>query len=61
MQAGIHADRAPVASALSGEVVRGQRHLLTGNGAPGLVGARAALETFSYAFNTRSTNLYTQI
>ena len=61
MQAGTHADRASVASALSGEVVRGERTLLEESGAPGLVGACAALETFYYAFNTRLPDLYKQI
>jgi hypothetical protein len=49
-------DRA-VATALSGLVVRGEQNLLADASAPGSTGARAALETFYYAFNTRSVDL----
>lgn len=52
---------APVATALNGVIVRGERNLLAASAAPDLEGARAALETFYYAFNTRSPDLYQQI
>ncbi len=52
---------AAVATALDGVVVRGERNLLAESGAPGFEGARAALETFYYAFNTRSSDLYQRI
>lgn len=50
-----------VATALQGVIVRGERNLLAESAAPGIEGARAALETFYYAFNTRSVDLYLQI
>jgi SnoaL-like protein len=52
---------APVATALDGVIVRGERNLLAETAAPGIDGARAALETFYYAFNTRSPDLYQRI
>jgi SnoaL-like domain len=56
-----NAERLAVATALDGVIVRGERNLLAESAAPGLAGARAALETFYYAFNTRSPELYRQI
>ncbi len=52
---------APVATALDGVIVRGEHNLLAETAAPGIEGARAALETFYYAFNTRSPDLYQRI
>lgn len=52
---------APVATALDGVIVRGEQNLLAESAAPGIEGARAALETFYYAFNTRSLDLLRQI
>jgi hypothetical protein len=50
-----------VATALTGVLVRGEQNLLAESAAPGIAGARAALETFYYAFNTRSLALYQRI
>lgn len=50
-----------VATALDGVIVRGEHNLLAETAAPGLAGARAALETFYYAFNTRSLDPYQRI
>lgn len=50
-----------VATALDGVIVRGERNLLAESAAPSFEGARAALETFFFAFNTRSPELYQQI
>ena len=61
MQTDAHMDQGAVATALDGVVVRGERNLLDESAAPGLPGARAALETFYYAFNTRSPELYRQM
>jgi hypothetical protein len=61
MQTNGNADEHDVATALGGVVVRGEQNLLADSAAPGLQGARAALETFYYAFNTRSPELYQQI
>ena len=52
---------APVATALDGVVVRGEKNMLAESAAPGIGGARAALETFFFAFNTRSPDLYQRI
>lgn len=56
-----NADDRAVATALSDVVVRGERNLLADAAMPGLDGARAALETFYYAFNSRSPDLYQRI
>lgn len=62
MQSNTNADDGrDVATALTGVVVRGERNMLADTAAPGIEGARAALETFYYAFNTRSLDLYQQI
>ncbi len=61
MQANSHQGVPSVATALDGVVVRGERDMLAEASAPGLDGARAALETFFYAFNTRSADLYKRI
>jgi hypothetical protein len=61
MQTNDNADDRSVATALGGVIVRGEQNLLANSAAPGIVGARAALETFYYAFNTRSLDLYQQI
>lgn len=50
-----------VATALDGVIVRGERNLLADTLVPGVEGARAALETFYYAFNTRSLDLLKRI
>ena len=55
------ADDRAVATALDGVIVRGERNLLAETATPGFEGARAALETFYYAFNTRSPDLYQRI
>lgn len=60
-QTSTNADDRAVATALSGVVVRGEQNLLAESAAHGIEGARAALETFYYAFNTRSPDLYRQI
>jgi ketosteroid isomerase-like protein len=52
---------ADVAIALDGVIVRGERNLLADTALPGIEGARAALETFYYAFNTRSQDLLLKI
>ena len=49
------------ATSLEGVTVRGDRNLLADTAVPGMKGARAALETFYYAFNTRSLNLMQEI
>src|SRR5258708_39653232 len=41
--------------------MRGERNPLADTAAPGIAGARAALETFYHAFNTRSLDLYQRI
>jgi len=61
MQTNANADNGAVATALNGVIVRGEQNLLADTTMPGIAGARAALETFYYAFNTRSPNLYRQI
>ena len=61
MQANTNADNNAVATALSGVVIRGEQNLMADTAKPGIEGARAALETFYYAFNTRSLDLYQQI
>jgi SnoaL-like domain len=50
-----------VATALDGVIVRGEQNLIADAAIPGIAGACAALETFYYAFNTRSADLYQQI
>jgi ketosteroid isomerase-like protein len=57
MQTDTNAENATVAIALSGVVVRGERDRLAEAASPGLEGARAALDTFYHALNTRSLNL----
>jgi len=52
-----NADDRAVATALDGVIVRGEQNLLADTAMPGLTGARAALETFYYAFNTRTVDL----
>ncbi len=61
MQTSANADDRAVATALSGVIVRGEQNLLAESAAPGAEGARAALETFYHAFNTRSLDLYQRI
>jgi hypothetical protein len=61
MQTNANADDRVVATALRGVIVRGEQNLLAESAAPGAEGARAALETFYYAFNTRSVDLYQRI
>jgi hypothetical protein len=61
MQTNANTDDHEVATALEGLVVRGEQNMLADTAAPGIAGARAALETFYYAFNTRSPDLYQQI
>src|SRR5215469_12055649 len=61
MQTNANADDHAVATALSGVIVRGEQNLLANTAAPGIEGARAALETSYYAFNTRSPDLYQRI
>src|SRR5690349_15323067 len=56
-----HANDGPVATALSGVIVRGERNMLAETAASGIEGARAALETFYHAFNTRSLDLVQRI
>jgi hypothetical protein len=46
---------------LDGVIVRGERNLLGDTALPGIEGARAALETFYYAFNTHSVDLLKEI
>lgn len=60
MQANDNADDGAIATALGGVIVRGEQNLLANAAAPGIGGACAALETFYYAFNTRSSDLYRQ-
>ena len=61
MQTNANADDRAVATALDGVIVRGERNMLADAAAPGIAGARAALETFYHAFNTRSLDLLRQI
>lgn len=61
MQTNANADNSAVATALDGVIVRGEQNLLAETATPGLAGARAAVETFYYAFNTRLPDLYRQI
>src|SRR5215469_8273094 len=61
MQTNANADDHAVATALSGVIVRGEQNLLANTAAPGIEGARSVLETFYYAFNTRSPDLYQRI
>lgn len=56
-----NADDRAVATALGGVIVRGEQNMLAATAAPSIAGARAALETFYYAFNTRSLDLYQRI
>ena len=56
-----NAEERAVATALDGVIVRGERTMLVDTAVPGIEGARAALETFYYAFNTRSLDLYQRI
>jgi hypothetical protein len=60
-QSKVDADGLAAATALDGVIVRGDRNLLADTADPGIDGARAALETFYYAFNTRSWDLLRQI
>lgn len=55
------AENGAVATALDGVIVRGEQNLLADTGVPGLAGARAALETFFYAFNAQLPDLYQRI
>ncbi len=61
MQTNANADDRAVATALGGVVVRGERNLLDDTAVPSISGARAALETFYHAFNTRSPELLRRI
>lgn len=61
LQTNANGDDRAVATALSGVIVRGEQNMLADTAAPGIKGARAALETFYYAFNTRSVGLYQHI
>ena len=61
MQTNANADDRAVATALGGVIVRGEQNMLAATAEPGIAGARAALETFYYAFNTRSLDLYQRI
>jgi hypothetical protein len=61
MQTNASGDDSVVATALDGVIVRGDQNLLADTAMPGIDGARAALETFYYAFNTRLVDLYLQI
>ena len=61
MQTNANADDRSVATELGGVIVRGEQNLLADAAVPGIRGARAALETFYYAFNTRSVDLYQRI
>ncbi len=60
-QTDANADNRAGATALDGVIVRGERNMLADAAKPGIEGARAALETFYYAFNTRSPDLYRHI
>lgn len=60
-QTDANADDRSVATALSGVIVRGEHNMLADTAAPGIEGARAALETFYHAFNTRTLDLYQRI
>jgi hypothetical protein len=61
LQTNANADESAVATVLGGVIVRGEQNMLTDTAAPGIAGARAALETFYFAFNTRSADLYQQM
>ncbi len=61
MQTNANADDRAVATALDGVIVRGEQNMLAETAVPGIAGARAALETFYHAFNTRSQDLYQRI
>ena len=61
MQTNANADDRAVATALGGVIVRGEQSRLADTATPGIEGARAALETFYYAFNSRSPDLYQRI
>jgi hypothetical protein len=58
---GANTDDRAVAVPLDGVVVRGERNLVADTAVPSIAGARAALETFYHAFNTRSLDLVRQI
>jgi hypothetical protein len=60
-QTNANADDRAVATALDGVIVRGERNMLADTAARNFAGAHAALETFYFAFNTRSPDLYQQI
>jgi hypothetical protein len=60
-QTDANAGERAMATALGGVSVRGEQNLLADTAVPGIAGARAALETFYYAFNTRSLDLMRQI
>ena len=61
MQTDANAEYLAVATALNGVIVRGERNRLADAAVPDIAGARAALETFYHAFNTRSPDLYQRI
>jgi len=61
MMSNANGDDSAIASVLSGVVVTGDQNLLADTAVSGIQGARAALETFYYAFNTRSVDLYKEI
>lgn len=61
MQTNANAEDRAVGTALDGVIIGGEQNLLTESALPGIAGARAALETFYYAFNTRSLDLMRQI
>jgi limonene-1,2-epoxide hydrolase len=54
-------DERAVATFLRDTVERGQRNRLADTALPGTDGARAALETFYHAFNTRSLELFRRV
>jgi ketosteroid isomerase-like protein len=60
-QTDTNADDRAVATALTGVIVHGEQNMLAETAATGIAGARAALETFYYAFNTRSVDLARRI
>jgi hypothetical protein len=61
MQTNTSSGEQTVATALGGVIVRGEQNRMADTATPGTAGAQAALETFYFAFNTRSAALYQEI
>lgn len=61
MQTNANTDEGAIGTAQTVVVVHGERNMMADTAVPGIAGACAALETFYYAFNTRSLDLLRRI